>query len=79
MKKTFCDVCGAEFSYEEKEYRDTAGTKTFTLIGQENKKIAVKVRLDIEAENLNGEHIDICGDCRLYIANKLDTRPRASE
>lgn len=70
-KKIFCDVCGDEMTYEQVPPH---------LKGQD---VPVRVKgHEGDLENVgNGEHVDVdvCGDCRAFLLDKLDTRPKPAE
>lgn len=78
MKKTFCDLCGNWMEYSGiphyvKGSGDVVNVKT-------TEGIPLEVRVSVKFEILevpNGEHIDICHECRMKMLDKLDIRLKA--
>jgi hypothetical protein len=84
MKKIFCDCCGKEFQYNE-ETAVTSGVEQETQIQMIGSKLMQKRNMDfsiniqlhpVKGQLGNGDHIDICADCRWRAVNSLDHRPK---
>lgn len=77
MKKTFCDLCGSGMEYSGiPHYVKGTGdmVKEYTTEG-----IPIEIKVSVKFEVLeapNGEHIDICHECRMKMLDKLDIRPK---
>ena len=75
-KKIFCDVCGNEMTYDEVPSHLKGQSTVVQVNGDGNRKLQFDVQVKIVPENAgNGEHIDVCGNCRYYLLDRLDGRP----
>lgn len=75
-KKIFCDVCGGEMTYEQVPPHLKGQDVPVIVKGHED-TLTFSVHVKVTPENVgNGEHVDVCGDCRAYLLDKLDTRPK---
>lgn len=76
-KKIFCDVCGDEMTYDAVPTYLKHSCASVKVKGQENRELEFSVAVNISPVGIgNGEHVDICGDCRAYLLDKLDVRPK---
>ena len=74
-KKIFCDVCGNEMSYEDIQPYLKGQSTIVDVVGDGNRKLQFDVHVKIMPEGVgNGEHVDCCGSCRLFLLDKLDRR-----
>lgn len=74
-KKIFCDVCGNEMLYEDIQPYLKGQSTIVNVVGDGNRKLQFDVHVKVVPEGVgNGEHVDICGSCRLFLLDKLDRR-----
>ena len=75
MKKIFCDVCGNEMDYpggSNQPIQHLFGKDSeISVVGQGNKPYHFKLHVKLDVD---GTHVDVCADCRLFLLNKLDPR-----
>ena len=77
-KKIFCDVCGDEMSYEDVPAYLKGQSTVINVEGSGGRKLQFDVHVKVVPENVgNGEHVDICGGCRLFLLDRLDRRTLA--
>lgn len=75
-KKIFCDVCGEEMTYDAVPQYLKGQDEVLHIRGA-HAELEFSVHVKVTPENVgNGEHVDVCGDCRAYLLDKLDTRPK---
>ena len=74
-KKIFCDVCGNEMTYGEVPGYLLGKEAVLNVEGSGGRKLQFSVAVKVEPEGVgNGEHVDICGSCRLFLLDRMDRR-----
>jgi hypothetical protein len=83
MKRIFCDCCGGEFKYDE-QHRIVNGKSNDMRVGHKT-NLDIVGELEITFSKLriagtvaDGQHVDLCTDCRWKAIDRLDTRPKES-
>jgi hypothetical protein len=77
-KRIFCDLCGEQMSYGDIDGHLRGEPTVVDAVGHEKRPLRFTVSVTIDSHKNNGEHIDLCGDCRYYVLDKLDNRPKAA-
>lgn len=72
MKKIFCDCCSREFAYGTRDMEPFTREKNVYVGGR---LLNVKMTV-ISADLKNGEHADICADCRWKAVMTTDVRDK---
>lgn len=74
-KKIFCDVCGNEMTYGEVPGYLLGKEAVLNVEGSGGCKLKFIVAVKVEPVEVgNGEHVDICGGCRLFLLDRMDRR-----
>lgn len=75
MKKIFCDCCAKEMTYDN--MGAVSGQKVGNLMDRHGGGyVNAPITITFDARAANGEHIDICRNCRWDALDKLDPRGR---
>lgn len=78
-KKIFCDVCGDEMAYEAVPPYLKGQDVPVRVKGHDG-DLEFSVHVKVIPEGVaNGQHVDVCGDCRAHLLDKLDMRPKPDE
>lgn len=74
-KKIFCDVCGDEMTYGEVPGYLLGKEAVLNVEDSGGRKLQFSVAVKVESVGVgNGEHVDICGSCRLFLLDRMDRR-----
>lgn len=77
-KKIFCDICGNEMDYSEIADHLKNQLVPVVVKGRGNKTLQFEVAVRVSPVGVtNGEHVDVCGECRAYLLDRLDVRPQS--
>lgn len=71
-KKFFCDGCGDEMDYEAIRPHLKGNEVTVDFNAHEGRRLKFEVSVKFQCMNVrNGEHIDLCNDCRIHLLKKI--------
>jgi hypothetical protein len=83
MKKIFCDCCGSEFKYDDQLAAVNGKPNSARAGGTQQSGWDVVADLAISFTKVRvagttsgSDHVDLCGECRWKMIDKLDPRPK---